>query len=271
VETDDLAQASALLDQGDANGLDALVHRVDQTGALPSLFGELIGAGRYDRLRDLLGDAKAHGDALRALARARPDYGMTALNAAALAAIAKTDFAGYPWQLLIVPGYTPPDAKRPMHVDEVAAARSRLDLARKDLLDERRAPFALVVGGSVHPPGTPLNEALMMREYLIAKGVDAGRILIDPWSRHSTTNVRNAGRLMLAHNLGVGLIVTGFETPLFDQSFYFGHPTLSTFTLRCKADLGYEVGDLDAADDHHVVYRPNPSVVTPLLTDPLDA
>ena len=233
---------------------------------------------------------------LRALAQVRPTYGADVLNRAALAALSKQDSADFtsadapsattgaeeseqpnapidispPFDLIIVPGFTPIAAQQPLHIDQIPAMQKRVSLAAQAFLDGA-APYVFLTGGSVHPPGTPYNEALMMRALLMDKGVSAGRIIVDPHARHTTTNLRNAGRLMLRHHLSRALIITGFEAPLFSQAFYLGHPNLSTFLLRCLAELGYSVGSLHAIDEHRILFRPAAACLTPDDRDPLDA
>jgi hypothetical protein len=77
--------------------------------------------------------------------------------------------SGDPYDLLIVPGYTPADAETPLaHVDPVAAAR--LDEAI-GLYREGKAPLVFVSGGNVRPLDTPYTEALTAKAYLIERGL----------------------------------------------------------------------------------------------------
>jgi vancomycin permeability regulator SanA len=51
-----------------------------------------------------------------------------------------------------------------------------------------------------HPdnPRTPYNEAFQMKQILTRElGIPQGRIIIDSYALHSTTNLRNVARLML--------------------------------------------------------------------------
>ncbi len=239
---------------------------------LPELFDLLIRSGNYERLIDLLTkNNRGDSPALRALAGARPSYGMAQLNQATTHRLLseKESEAFFPYDLLIVPGYTPLDVDRPTHLQELPAALSRLDLAAADI-KVGIAPCVLVSGGSVHPPGTPYNEALMMREQLLRLGVRSDQILVDPYARHSTTNLRNAGRVMRSLGMTRGLVVTGFDRSAFSQAFYFGHPVLSTFALRCQTELGYSIGRLDRVDDYHIAFYPSADVMAPSYDDPLD-
>jgi hypothetical protein len=235
------------------------------------VFWQLIGRGRYPALVSLLA---REGAALAALAEARPDYSVKAHNDATRAAVRSGAVFGggrYEYDVLIVPGYTPVGTPRPVSLRELPEALARVEFAHQEFL-AGRAPLLLVSGGAVHPPGTPWNEGLMMAEELMARKVPPDRILIDPYARHSTTNLRNAGRMMLDLEFERGLIVTGHESRVytFSQAFYFGHPVLSTFHARCRRELGYEVGSLAAVDRYRVRFRPDSRVCTPNPRDPLD-
>jgi hypothetical protein len=154
---------------------------------------------------------------------------------------------------LIVPGYTPKNARVPLvELDPIAKERLfRAVLA----LQRHEAPFVIVSGGNVYPKDTPFNEALQMKQYLRALGVPAERILIEPCSRYSYTNLRNAGRLMLSFGMWRGLVVTSY-----DQAFYIGRPFSTTFGPRMQSKLGYQVGDLRITFGQDVAFVPNRKV-----------
>lgn len=149
---------------------------------------------------------------------------------------------------LIVPGFTPLFGWRAgLH------PRAARRLARAaELLAGGRAATVIVSGGAVHSPD---NEALMMRQWLLDHGVKETAILVDPCARHTTTNLRNAGRILLAAGASEAHIVTSG-----DQLYYLAHPWRSTFHLRCLVQLGYRVGDLDWAEDRCVRFRPSAAV-----------
>lgn len=152
-------------------------------------------------------------------------------------------------------------------------ARRRLAQAARDLAEEK-APFVLVTGGNVYPKGTPYHEAIAMKAELRALGVAEEQIVVEARARHSTTNLRNAGRVMRAHGMRVGLITTvggGIGgSDVFDQDFYFSHPTLSTFHARSVRELGYRVGELRGAGALHTEFIPAPEVTRVGLRDALD-
>jgi hypothetical protein len=163
---------------------------------------------------------------------------------------------------LIVPGYTPRLGwSRGLHPKNV----ERLERALADL-QAGLAPSLIVSGAAVHSPD---NEAVLMREWLIDRGVEPARILIDPCARHTTTNLRNAGRIVLAHGAREALVVSSDEPDWLprpagwrfaEQSYYLGFPWLSTFHLRCLVELGYRVGELEWLEPMHVRFRPSNAV-----------
>ena len=162
--------------------------------------------------------------------------------------------ADTPYDLLIVPGYTPDDADKPLpRVHPVAA--SRLDEAVA-LYREGKAKLVLVTGGNVRPAGTPYNEALTMKAYLLERGLSEAAIVVEPCARHSTTNLRNAGRFMLKYHLRTALVVTSR-----DQAFYFANGRLSSFEIRSRAELGYMVGSLKNRTSTTLEFAPNEGVL----------
>src|SRR5262249_7297996 len=150
-----------------------------------------------------------------------------------------------PYPFLIVPGYTPRFGWRPgLHPINIG----RLAQALFDL-QQGLAPRVIVSGGAVH---TADNEAVLMRQWLIERGVSPDRISAEPSARHSTSNLRNAGRMVLASGGREALIVTSDAhwwpgragwRPI-EHSYYLGHPWRSLFHLRCLLEFGYFVGEL---------------------------
>lgn len=114
------------------------------------------------------------------------------------------------------------------------------------------ASTVIVSGGAVHSAD---NEAVLMRQWLVERGVDGGRVLVEPCARHTTTNLRNAGRLVLAAGAGEALVVTSGA-----QTFYLAFPWRSSFHARCLVELGYRVGALDWLGPMHVAFRPSREV-----------
>jgi hypothetical protein len=130
-------------------------------------------------------------------------------------------------------------------------AAARLEQAAIDL-QAGLSSTIIVSGGAVHSRD---NEAVLMREWLVARGVDPARILCEPCARHTTTNLRNAGRMVLAAGADEALVVTSDP-----QTYYLAFPWRSSFHLRCLTELGYRVGQLEWLGPMHIRFRPSAAV-----------
>ncbi len=152
-------------------------------------------------------------------------------NAAAYRRIGRIDWSRFAYTVIVVPGAGPeqPD----VHLDPWGKLRLEIAVAH---YRAKRAPFILVSGGFVHPSQTRFNEALEMKRALIADfGVPAEAILIDPHARHTTTNLRNAARLILRYGIPPGrpaLISTDQYQSAYIES--------ADFRDRCARELGYQ-------------------------------
>lgn len=111
---------------------------------------------------------------------------------------------------------------------------------------------------------TPYTEALLAKAYLIERGLSRSAIIVEPCARHSTTNLRNAGRFMLKYHLRTALVVTSA-----DQAFYFSNGLVSSLEPRSRTQLGYVVGDLKGKTTTTVEFAPSDDVLR-RGTDPLD-
>ncbi len=151
-------------------------------------------------------------------------------NAAAYRKIQSTDWSRYPYTVIVVPGSgnDRPDVRLSpfgkLRV-QIAAQRYR----------EKKAPFLLLSGGFVHPSQTPYAEAIeMKRELMEHYGIPEEAILVDPHARHTTTNMRNAARLI--YRYGMPFTATALVTTDPNQSEYIENPN---FADRCTKELGY--------------------------------
>tara|TARA_R110002072_G_scaffold13817_2_gene57834 strand:- start:415 stop:984 length:570 start_codon:yes stop_codon:yes gene_type:complete len=188
---------------------------------------------------------------------------MTAINAdasALLASLSEEERAlRYP--VIVVPGFASEDQGQ---VRLHPRTKKRAERAAA-LLRSTGAHVILCSGANVRPANTPFNEALELRRYLVEElGVPAWRVAIEPRARHTTTNMRNAGRFLLAHGLTRALVVTSRG-----QSFYLSAPRLSSFHRRCRATLGYEVGRFRVRSHWTTLFEPSRRVFEP-GSDPLD-
>lgn len=227
--------ASSLIDLP-FKGLRALIHRL-----APS--------------RNIAVDDLSKATHRRVDAHAWPILATNAATYEAIAAHQAAQSMPSPYEVIIVPGY----ATRHQTTALNPQAASRLDQAVKDY-HAGLAPFILVSGGNVHPTDTPFNEAFEMRRYLIEEhNIPANRILVEPMAEHSTTNLRNAGRMMQRAGMQRALITSSPQA--FGQSFYFQTEfPFYGYTTRATAELGYRLGTLERIDNHHTEYLPSADV-----------
>ncbi len=149
-------------------------------------------------------------------------------NKSAYDAISKTDFAKYPYSLLLTLGAGPEVYAQP--ISPGGMLRSRM--AARSYFDGL-APFIVVSGGRVHPYKTTFIEAVEMKRYLMeVLRVPEEAILIDPHARHTTTNLRNTARILLKY---------GFPKDKFAivNSSIAHINAVEQMADRCMRELGY--------------------------------
>lgn len=181
-------------------------------------------------------------------------------NAAATQRLGSIDWAAWPYSLILVPGLGPTSP------DVVLTDGGKWRSAQAyERWAAGLAPFIATSGGHVHPFPTPYCEALEMKRHLMHEyGVPEDAILIDPYARHTTTNVRNVSRLALRYGMPP-------EKPILCTSDAAQHIMLSALGPRCTDELGYpcytESSVLTLTDNCFVV---TPNVLHVDVDDPLD-
>ncbi|HPQ68043.1 MAG TPA: YdcF family protein [bacterium] len=182
-------------------------------------------------------------------------------NQAAAAHIAEIDWDDYRFPAMLVPGQGP-------ELDWVEF--SPLGQWRCDLAAERYlaglTPLIVFSGGHVHPDQTPFCESLQMKHYVMdTYDIPEEAILIDPYARHTTTNLRNFARIILRYGIPAdrpALINTDFA-----QAIYI------TYMLeeRCLDELGYlPYRVVKRLSSSNSCYLPNPVSLYAAASDPLD-
>jgi len=151
-------------------------------------------------------------------------------NAAALARVASVDFTAFRFVAIVVPGQGPDDAVTALN----PAGRLRADAAA-DRYEAGVAPFLLLTGGHVHPDRTTFAEAIEMKRHLIdVRGVPENAILVDPYARHTTTNLRNATRLLVR-----GGFPTDRPVLVTSDRIQTAYIRSSVLAQRCVDELGF--------------------------------
>lgn len=183
-------------------------------------------------------------------------------NAAALGRAGIIDWKLYRYTAIIVPGVGPEHPFMPL------SARGKLNvrMAAKRF-EDGEAPFVILSGASVHPRGTRFVEAVEMRRALIERfGVPAESIIIEPYARHTTTNLRNVTRRLVA--MGAPLDKDSLIITNADQSRYIES---QEFAARNQKELGYAPGTVGARlSPTELTFRPSSKSLRIDPADPLD-
>ncbi|UOR04510.1 YdcF family protein [Hymenobacter aerilatus] len=182
------------------------------------------------------------------------------LNAAPRAAVAGTEWARFPYTMILVPGMGPEQPG--VALDSMSVLRCRMAAAR---YRAGQAPFVVVSGGHVHPNKTPFCEAVEMKKYMVGTlGLPDAAVFIEPHARHTTTNLRNVSRMLYAF---------GFPTdkPVLTVTDASQSRYILNMAERCRRELGYvPYRDLQRLSDTENSYLPVPEARQPNPFDPLD-
>ena len=138
-------------------------------------------------------------------------------------------WSDYPYSFILVLGSGPADSAR---LSKIGAKRADQGA---QLFLEHKAPLIILSGGHVHPMQTPFNEAIEMKKYVMEKfKIPEKNILIEPYARHTTTNFRNAARLVFRYGIPADrkALVTSSEE-------HIAITTKEGFRIRCSTELGY--------------------------------
>lgn len=186
---------------------------------------------------------------------------LEAANAGAYTQLKKTDWEKYTYSALLIPGAGPGNHDP---ISETGKNRCRLgaDLYRKGV-----APCIIVSGGHVHPFGTPYAEAVEMKKYMVNElKVPASAVIIEPYARHTTTNVRNAVRIAWKSGMPLQKRMLCVSDAM--QLYYIAS---SVFEQRCKEELGYmPATDRKQADLYTLSFLPDLQSLQANALDPLD-
>lgn len=119
------------------------------------------------------------------------------VNHAAFMHIKSVNWKQYPYATILVPGAGPEDAATALSAEGMLRCKLAVQQYQKGA-----APFIMVSGGKVHPYKTKFCEAEEMKKYLMDDlHIPENVIIMEPHARHTTTNLRNAARLI--HQYGI--------------------------------------------------------------------
>jgi DUF218 domain len=155
----------------------------------------------------------------------------TGENRAAMEAMRHTVWSAYPYASLLVHGIGPETPGI-----AISQGSQKNSAAAAALYRKKMAPFIIVSGGYVHPKQTIFSEAVeMKRELLLVYGIPESAILIEPQARHTTTNVRNAVRILFA-----GGVPPDRPSLSVASKEHIDSILSEQFMKRCENELGYQ-------------------------------
>ena len=184
------------------------------------------------------------------------------LNSDAFQRARKLDWSRYRYTAIIVLGAGPEDLLTPL------SARGKLHVkVAAQRYFNGLAPLIIVSGAAVHPRETRFVEAVEMRRALIERyAVPADAIVIEPYARHTTTNLRNASRLLMS-----------LKAPMDRDALVLSDPRhidaveSSEFVARNQRELGYQPGKVgQRTSPFDIAFRPSPDSARVDPLDPLD-
>lgn len=186
---------------------------------------------------------------------------LSATNEAAYKMVKQTDWSKYPYTAMLILGASPV-ATEPLSETGKSRCRTGAELYRKGM-----APFIIVSGGHVRPVGTRYSEAVEMRKYLVNElKIPAAAVMVDPYARHTTTNVRNAVRIVWRSG-----IPADKKMMCVSDIMHVAYVNSPMFTKRCKTELGYmPAADVEQSDLYFLSFRPDLLSLQVNVFDPLD-
>lgn len=183
-------------------------------------------------------------------------------NKAAAAAVRKTDWKAYPYTAILVPGQGPDIVGQNLS----PVGRLRVEYAAL-LYKEGKAPFIIVSGGRVHPRQTKFSEAMEMKRYLVEQcAVPESAVFIDPHARHTTTNIRNAARIM--YRAGIPMNRKALISSSKGQLNYIASEYFSNLCLKMMQVSAFTLGE--RLNDRELEFIPSKAALQCSPIDPLD-
>lgn len=114
------------------------------------------------------------------------------LNTLPFKQIDQTSWDAYSYSVILILGHGP--GKRDIPISLLSKKHCQRALK---LFKQKKAPFMVVSGGHAHPYKTDYCEAVQMKKYLVdSLGAPKDKIFIEPYARHTTTNIRNTSRMI---------------------------------------------------------------------------
>ncbi len=154
---------------------------------------------------------------------------LSTLNKEAYQQVKRTDWNKYPYAVILILGAGPGNKD---HISDAGKNRCKSGVAD---YKKGQAPFIIVSGGHVHPFLTPYAEGIEMKKYLVdSLGMPADAVIVEPYARHTTTNIRNAVRIVYRSGIPMDKRMLCVS-----DNMHLTYISTKLFDLRCRQDLRY--------------------------------
>jgi len=185
-------------------------------------------------------------------------------NAKAYQNIQTINWDNFQYSMIVVLGDAPNSAGDLPNIS--IGGMERCDYAVA-LFNQGKAPLIAFTGGNVAPFQSQYHEAIEMKKYVMNKyGIPENKILVDPHARHTTTNMRNIGRLIFYY--GIPAAKKAMLTTTKSQSDYV---VSDQFAKRCTTELGrVPMTIFERLSERDVEFTPKIEVLHLDSSDPLD-
>lgn len=186
---------------------------------------------------------------------------MSKLNKDAYARVKSIPWKKFEYTAILILGAGPGNKD---NISDAGKARCKAGVAA---FRQGLAPFIIVSGGHVHPFLTPFAEALEMKKYLVdSLGMPASAVIAEPYARHTTTNIRNANRIIFRSGMPVDKRVLCVSDPM-----HLTYISTRLFELRCRQELGYlPMIKPKSVSETSISYLPDLNSLQADSRDPLD-
>lgn len=185
-------------------------------------------------------------------------------NAKAYQNIQSIVWDDYQYSMIVVLGDAPNSAGDLPNIS--LGGMERCDYA-VTLFKQGKAPLIAFTGSNVAPFQSKYHEAIEMKKYVMTKyNIPENKILVDPHARHTTTNVRNIGRIVYYY--GIPAAKKAILSTSKSQSNYV---VSSKFLTRCKNELSHTpLTIFSRLSDRDIEFTPKIEVLHLDSSDPLD-
>ncbi len=174
------------------------------------------------------------------------------------------DWEGFDYSLILVLGDSP---NSPGDLPNISVGGMNRADHGAALFLSGKAPLIVFSGGHLYPVHTVYSEAIEMKKYVMDKyNIQEKFILVDPHARHTTTNMRNTGRLMFRY--GIPIDKKAIVSTSVSHSGYVASNDILTRSVNQIGHIPFELfGRLSEFD---LEFKPKIEVLHLDASDPLD-